>query len=149
DAKQVLTAALTSFRTTRGDLYPTTLHCLADLGSVTAALGQADEGQTLLQAALETQRQTLGENHPDVAATLLQPAAVLHDSSTTQAQRDQARLAAAQALAIRRKLLAADNPLVAAAQVCLAGASDGPEDREGLAAAVDILRQEWGPHHPL
>lgn len=78
------------------------------IGMTYLALGQLDEGEPLLLAALETRLQHLGKEHLDVADSL----ASLAQLYMQRTRRDKAEEYARQALAMRQQLLGETHELV-------------------------------------
>jgi tetratricopeptide (TPR) repeat protein len=121
----------------------------AAIGDVYRSLGHLDTAVPILQEALLTRRQLLGNDHPDVAATLTLLGQALH------AKGDFAGAARAheEALAIRRRVLPPDHLDVATSLTDLGNAlTYSTRDYARVEAlhreALAIRRKQLGSHHP-
>jgi serine/threonine-protein kinase len=105
------------------------------IGRIRAQLGDLKRGRAALEEALSIRRQFLGENHADVATTMMMLASVrslsAEDSSTLPLLRG--------ALAIRRSLYGNDDPRTADALYALASEMHLAGDYKGAKPITD----EW------
>jgi tetratricopeptide (TPR) repeat protein len=117
------------------------------IGDVYRSLGLFQPSRQQLELALVTRRQTLGENHPEVATTLLRLGQLERDSGNL----DEARELFLEGLAIRQEVLGEDHPELAQALNDLAsleweiGAYE--ESRAHYQQALDIREQAFGENH--
>jgi eukaryotic-like serine/threonine-protein kinase len=111
------------------------------------ALGLYDKARPLGEEALKLRRQSLGSEHPDVAASLMNLAGVLYD----QGDYAGAEALNREALAMRRNLLGNDHPDVAASLNGLAIVLDLKGDYAGAEAlyreALAMQRKLLGSEH--
>jgi eukaryotic-like serine/threonine-protein kinase len=107
---------------------------LDTISQVHSGLGLYGQAVALAREGLETRRRTLGDRHPDVAASLasLGDAAFENGDSTTAEQSYR------ESLALRRALLGPEHPAVAAS---LQGVARCLRERGDYAAAEDAYRQ--------
>jgi serine/threonine-protein kinase len=102
------------------------------LGGIYQQLGQTDRADSLLSAALERRRALLGDEHPEVAESLVALALLRVD----QARYEDAERTAEEALALSRRVLPASDPLVDQAMVALGRVL---EERGEYDRALEIL----------
>ncbi len=121
---------------------------LVAVGQANGTLGSREQARGLLEEALEVQRRHLGEDHPEIAATL----DVLGWTLWSLDQSPAARPLLERALAIRQRALGRDHPEVAEILHTLAWVhwtSNGPAAaRPILDRALAIQQRALGPDHP-
>ena len=121
---------------------------LTAIGQAYGTLGSHVEARALLEEALELQRRNLGEDHPELAATL----DVLGWTLWSMDQGQAARPLLERALAIRQRALGPDHPEVAEILYTLAWVhwtSNGPAvARPVLDRALAIQERTLGPGQP-
>jgi eukaryotic-like serine/threonine-protein kinase len=104
------------------------------LGSIFQRLGSYDQADTLLQSALDQRRTVFGEDHPDVAASLVALALL----RVAQARLDEAEQLAREGLERSRRVLPADHPVRARAKVALARVE---RERGAYDQAIPLLEE--------
>lgn len=118
------------------------------LGNTYRDLGQFAAAEAQLRAALALRRQTLGDAHPDVAASLNDLALLLHQKGDFAAAEPLYR----EALTIQRKTWGDNHPQVAQSLLNLAQTlrnAGRPAEAEALLReALERQRQLLGPKHP-
>lgn len=122
---------------------------MATIGNTYTALGLMEEATDLLETAVDSQRELLGQNHPDVAATLDDLARVYFE----QSRYDDAEPLHLRALEIRETMLGEDHLDVAASLHSLAVFHrDVHADYETAEAlfrrGLEIRERALGPEHP-
>ena len=117
------------------------------IGSTFRDLGQLDDAERLLRAALETRRRVLGPVHVDVADTLSELGSLYIDQGKFETATKYLR----EALELRRQLLGPRHPAFAATLDDLAEALRGQGDLDGAERAyreaIEIRRNALGPGH--
>ena len=118
------------------------------LGEVYLALGELKQAEAMCRAALETRRKVLGEEHQDVAASLVNLSGVLD----WQGKPLDAEEAARAALKIQKRLLRPDHPDIADSHntlaTVLAHKGDLFEAIASLRQAVAIATKAYGEESP-
>jgi serine/threonine protein kinase/tetratricopeptide (TPR) repeat protein len=118
------------------------------MGSVYDDLGLYDQAEGLLRESLEIRKRVLGNENPDVAASLHDLAKVLYRKNNY----DEAEGRYREALAMRRKVLGNEHPDVAETLNFLALVIDEKGDYDGaetlLREALAMRRKLFGNEHP-
>ncbi len=121
---------------------------LASLGNALIGEGQYAEGRTRTERALALREQTMGPDHPDVAASLNDMAIMYLRTS----EPDKALANYERALAIWQNALGPEHPDVAICLLNLGNALEAlhryPEARTANERALEIWQQALGPEHP-
>ena len=107
---------------------------LDTISQVHSGLGLYGKAVTLARQGLETRRRTLGDRHPDVAASL----ASLGDAAFQNGDNATAEESYRESLALRRALFGPEHPAVAAS---LQGVARSLREKGDYAAAEDAYRQ--------
>jgi len=121
---------------------------MGTMGDVYRNLGLYEQARPLLEEALRTRQDLLGEEHPDVAHSLNGLAIVLWRAGDY----DAARSLLERALKIREEALGPDHSEVAKSLASLAGLLNETGDYEGARPlyerALTIEEKIFGPEHP-
>jgi tetratricopeptide (TPR) repeat protein len=121
---------------------------MATMGRVYTSLALYEEAHPLLESALRTRRDRLGDEHPDVARSLHHLATLLQ----SMGEFEKARPLYERALEIREQSLGPDHPEMAASLDKLAVLLFEIGDHEGARPlyerALQIREEALGPDHP-
>ncbi len=120
---------------------------LQSIGNAFVSLGRSDEAEPLLAEALSLREETLGPDHLDVAASLLDLASVFH----TRAEYDRARPLLQRSIGIRERALGENHVSIVPNLKQLGGAYwvEGrfQEAEVAWTRALEIEKAEYGADH--
>lgn len=121
---------------------------LEALSGVHTSLGRLDDAEAQARRALALRKRTVGERHPEVAASLSALAEVLK----RRGRLEEAEALHREALSLQVRELGPDHPQVAETLTLLAQRLPGQplaEAQELYERALEIRRSSLGPDHPL
>jgi len=117
------------------------------MGTIYENLGLYESAAQLLEMALRTRKQTLGEEHPELALSMSNLGSVMYKKGDNEGAERLSR----EALAMRRKLLGNEHPDVAVSMNNLAtiliDKGDYEEAEQLYREALAIRRKEFGDEH--